>query len=264
MPDGKPDTASTQDFTVSIVSHGQGAHCAQLLADLAAHASGAVAKVILTLNIPEPMRPDPALPFAVDLLRNVRPQGFGANHNQAFARCQSDFFAVLNPDLRVVQDPFASLRRCLADPASGIAAPVVREVDGSVADFARTLVSPWDVVRRRIHLRADSDLDAAPEWLAGMFLAFRRSVYADLGGFDTRYFLYCEDVDICARARLRGLRLQIARDASVTHIAQRASRRSMNRMRQHVLSLLRLWTSPVYHDYRNLLRTTQAPGERRP
>jgi GT2 family glycosyltransferase len=136
----------------------------------------------------------------------------------------------------------------------------VREADGTVADFARPLVSPWDVLRRRIDHPYEPDLDTEPEWIAGMFLAFRRCVYADLGGFDARYFLYCEDVDICARARLRGLRLQIARDVSVTHLAQRASRRSIKRMIRHVESLIRLWSSPVYRDYRSLLRAARPSG----
>jgi N-acetylglucosaminyl-diphospho-decaprenol L-rhamnosyltransferase len=197
------------------------------------------------------------LPFSLEVRRNDSPLGFGENHNRAFAYCRTEYFAVLNPDLRVLQNPFPALSRCLADGAVGVAAPVVREADGVVADFVRPLVSPWEVLRRRFGVIAPTDLDVEPEWIAGMFLAFRREVYAELGGFDPRYFLYCEDVDLCARARLRGLRLQIARDAFVTHHAQRASRRSLGRMGVHIWSLMRLWSSPAYRRYRALLR---APG----
>jgi GT2 family glycosyltransferase len=248
-----PDDAAPA-FTISIISHGQGRYCAQLLADLAQHSAGALARVVLTLNIPEELRPDPQLPFPVQVLRNEQPRGFGANHNQAFRHCQTPLFAVLNPDLRLAVDPFPALARWLADPATGIVAPVVREPDGSVADFVRPLVTPWEVLRRRIG-RTPAQPDAPPDWIAGMFLAFRRETYAELGGFDERYFLYCEDVDICARARLHGLALRIAAEATVTHQAQRASRRSWTRMRMHVASLLRLWSSPAYRAYRKLLRS---------
>lgn len=264
LPDPMPSPAGPRetlregepgaDFTVSIVSHGQGELCTRLIGDLAQHAAAAVRQVILTLNSPEPFAIDPAWPFAVRVLRNDRPLGFGENHNRAFAHCRTQFFAVLNPDLRIEQDPFPELRRLLADPGVGVAAPVVREVDGTLADFARPLVSPGEFVRRRFGLGARTDLSAQPDWLAGVFLAFRRDFYADLGGFDTQYFLYCEDVDLCARTRLRGMRLAIARGVEVTHQAQRASRRSLGRMARHVWSLLRLWSSPVYRDYRNLLR----------
>ena len=53
-------------------------------------------------------------------------------------------------------------------------------------------------------------------------------------------------------ARLLGLRLAVVRDARVTHAARRASRRSSRPMLMHVSSLLKLWSSRVYRDYRIL------------
>ena len=242
-------------FTVSIVSHGQAPLCARLIADLACHAAPLIERVILTLNIAEDAPTLGQLPFAMEIIRNDRPAGFGENHNRAFARARSQYFAVLNPDLRIGQDPFPALRAILADPQVGIAAPLVRDESGQVADFARPLVTPAQVLLRRLP-RAGHALPPQhrPDWIAGMFLAFRSQTYAALGGFDTRYFLYCEDVDICARARLLGLRLQLAEGVSVTHQAQRTSHRSLRYLRMHVTSLLRLWMSPVYRDYRRMLR----------
>ena len=245
-------------FTVSIVSHGQARLCAQLLGDLAAHAAASVGKLILTQNLPDSLPQLAGLPFPVEVIDNAQPKGFGENHNHAFTRVSTEYFAVMNPDLRIERDPFPALAARLADPAVGIAAPLVREASGSVADFARPLVSPWEVVRRRVSVSVDPAQLVHPDWIAGMFLAFRTSAYADLGGFDARYFLYCEDVDICARARLRGLRLEMARDVSVTHLAQRESRRSPRYLWLHVSSLFRFWSSPVYRDYRALLRSEAA------
>ena len=246
---------NTGGFTISIVSHGQAEHCALLLADLAAHAAPSIAKLILTQNVPGSLPPLSGLPFPVEVIENTQPKGFGENHNHAFARVTTDYFAVMNPDLRIASDPFPALAERLADPSVGIAAPLVREASGTVADFARPLVSPWEVLRRRVSASVDPAQLARPDWIAGMFLAFRRGAYADLQGFDTRYFLYCEDVDICARARLRGMHLAMAGDVSVTHLAQRESRRSLRYLWLHVSSLFRFWASPVYREYRALLRS---------
>ena len=245
-------------FTVSIVSHGQARLCARLIEDLARRAAPSVAKLILTENVPENLPPLGGLPFAVEVVRNQRPKGFGENHNIAFARSATPFFAVLNPDIRIDVDPFPALGLRLADPRVGIVAPLVREADGTIADFARPLASPWKVLRRRLQASSDQAQLSRPDWIAGIFLAMRSGAYKDLGGFDTRYFLYCEDIDICARARLRGLRLETAREVSVTHFAQRESHRSLRYLRHHVSSLLRFWTSPLYRDYRALLRTEAA------
>ena len=249
--------------TVSVVIHGQALLFGQLLKDLARYAAGSVAKVILTVNIPEDLKLPGSLPFDVELVHNAAPKGFGDNHNQAFSRVSTEFFAVLNPDLRLDCDPFPVLIERLADPGVGIVAPRVLEPDGTVADSARALVSPWEVLRRRLPFgrhRTPSRSGPAPDWIAGMFLVFRSPTYARLGGFDARYYLYCEDVDICARTRLLGLRIEFVTIVTVQHFAQRASRRSIQRMRMHVVSLLRLWTSPVYRQYRRQLGAEQQSG----
>ena len=223
-----PASAALQ-WTVSVVSHGQAALCSRLLDDLARLAPPSLAKVIVTVNVPESEPRLGALPFAVQFVRNARPKGFGANHNQAFARSDTPYFAVLNPDLRMPQDPFPELRRRLADAAVGVVSPLVLEADGTVADHARRLLTP------------------------GVFLAFRAETYRALGGFDEHFHLYCEDADLCARAQLAGLRIEVAEAARVVHLAQRASRRRPKYLFWHLRSLAKFWRSPTYRNYRDLL-----------
>ncbi len=42
------------------------------------------------------------------------------------------------------------------------------------------------------------------EWVAGSFIAFKSSSYRKVQGFDENYFMYCEDIDICYRAKSQG------------------------------------------------------------
>ncbi|HYA66938.1 MAG TPA: glycosyl transferase, partial [Burkholderiaceae bacterium] len=81
-------------FTVSIVSHLQAELCAQLIEDLARHAAASVAKIILTENVPRSLPSLGKLPFPVEVIRNECPKGFGENHNRAFRRSTTPFFAV--------------------------------------------------------------------------------------------------------------------------------------------------------------------------
>jgi len=233
-----------------------------LLDDLARLAPPHVAKLIYTANLPEELPSFAALPFPVEVVRNPRPLGFGANHNQAFAHTTSKHFAVLNPDLRLNADPFPALLDRLQDTNIGVVAPLVLEADGSVADFARPLVSPTEVLRRRFAQKSANPMISQPDWLAGMFLVLRSTTFASLGGFDPRFTLYCEDADLCARIRLRGLKLAIAEEVSVTHLAQRASRRSLRPLLLHLASLLKFWRSPVYSQYRSLLERESASTAR--
>lgn len=114
----------TQPITVSIVSHGQGTLVSSLLNDLAR--CGGVSSVILTQNIPEIeiACPESLLP-RLRLIRNGRPMGFAANHNQAFRLCGTPLFAVINPDIRLGKDPFPPLIDTLLDNNCALAAPIV-------------------------------------------------------------------------------------------------------------------------------------------
>lgn len=219
-----------------------------LIGDLIRHADPRLQRLVVTLNVPEsePVRAEGAS-FEVVVLRNSQPRGFGANHNQAFAHCNTEWFAVLNPDLRLSSNAL-SLLMAAHEARDGLIAPSIVNADGSVADAARRLPTPFQVIKRRLmpgQRRDDPDF----EWLAGMCLLLNSEAFRSLGGFDERYFMYCEDTDLCLRMQLAGWRLRLLPNVQVTHDARRASHRSLRHLVWHLTSLIRLWTSPPYWSY---------------
>jgi GT2 family glycosyltransferase len=66
--------------------------------------------------------------------------------------------------------------------------------------------------------RAAYDVPGSPDWLSGACLLIRRSAFEAIGGFDERFFLYCEDIDICRRLRAAGYDLRYEPAATVRHI----------------------------------------------
>lgn len=238
------------DVTASVVSHRQGALLTGLLDDLARLAPLQLAHLIITLNLPEQEPRLPALPFRVTVLRNAAPLGFGANHNAAFAHCTSDWFWILNPDLRLPANPLPALLGA-ARPSDVIVAPQVIEA-GRVADAARLLPTPARLARRRLlgQRELPEEQGGRYDWLAGMCLLVRSAAFRNLDGFDERYRMYCEDVDLSLRAQLAGGTLQRVAAVQVQHESQRASGRSLRHLGWHVQSLLRLWSSAAYREYR--------------
>ena len=95
-------------------------------------------------------------------------------------------------------------------------------------------------------LGANRSVNGNAHWIAGAFMAWRADAFRALDGFDERYFLYCEDVDICLRLQLRGLRFEVVESACVVHDAQRASRGSPHHLVLHLKSLCALWASPTF------------------
>ena len=80
-------------------------------------------------------------------------------------------------------------------------------------------------------------------------MLWQSETFRVLGGFDERYRLYCEDVDICLRVQLRGKGFAVVGAARVVHAAQRGSSASATYLLQHVRSLARLWSSTVFWRY---------------
>ncbi len=233
-----------RSISVSVVSHGQNALVNRLLADLVQHCAAPL-EIILTQNIPDPDAPKlPQGPHQLALIANDRPRGFAANHNAALGGCSSDLFFVVNPDIRLREDPFRSLEAWLDSKGAAAVAPLVRNANGGLEDSARRFPTVASLLGKFVRGSAGPDypVDRGPlvvEWVAGMFIGFRRDAYARVGGFDERYFLYYEDVDICRRLRSHGYKVVYDTTVCVIHEARRASRRDPRLMRIHAASALR-------------------------
>lgn len=249
--------AARPPVTVSIVSHGQLALIVPLLEQLERHSAPAIARVVLTLNILEPdLIAGRRWRFALTRIDNPRPRGFGANHNAAFAHCESDWFLVLNPDMRFDADVLAPLL-AHARPDSGLLAPRIVEPGRTAPEAHRALLTPCELLARR---RPGHRAPAQPDWIPGLFMLVRAAAWRAVGGFDERFFMYGEDFDLCARLRLAGWRIGIAEHLRARHEAQRASHRSARHLRWHLGSLARVWRSAAFWRYRALLRKERAQG----
>jgi N-acetylglucosaminyl-diphospho-decaprenol L-rhamnosyltransferase len=228
-------------ITLSVVSHAQAGLAARLLGDIVS-LGRADFQVILTVNVPEPI---PA--GAHEVIVNQRPRGFGANHNAAFRRAGGEYFCVLNPDIRLPRDPFPALLETLRDPTVGIAAPRIVDAQGGTEDSVRKFPSVPSLLRKLVGARTAPDYVLGGDrvdvdWVGGMFMLFRRSAFERVGGFDERYFLYYEDVDICRRLHGAGYRVVATPRTQAIHEAQRASRHNPRHMAMHARSMLRYLT----------------------
>lgn len=248
---------SPRNLVVSVVSHGHGDMVQGLLWQLAELSAASVSRVILTHNLPErePIPPAGGWPFQLLQVVNEAPLGFGANHNRALAGASEAFVCVLNPDvvLAGAEDPFNALLAACESTDVGASYPVQIDPAGRVQACEREIPSPMALFRRRLLRRKETRVD----WVNAACLVLPSVVWRSLNGFDERYFMYCEDVDLCLRLRLRGL-LLVRAPIRVIHIGQRASARSWRHLSWHIRSLWRLWRSPVYARAQQLLTSASA------
>jgi N-acetylglucosaminyl-diphospho-decaprenol L-rhamnosyltransferase len=239
-------------ISISIVSHGQKSFVLDLLSDINKYCCNELLEVLLTVNVADENFDDlPTFFFPIRLIKNISPYGFGENHNRAFEVSSGSFFCVLNPDIRLSENPFHNLIKTLEDKSVGVSAPIVLDSFGNLEDSARRFPSPFLILCKVLGFKISYKypiglLYASPDWVAGMFMLFRSEMYASINGFDERYFLYYEDVDICARLTNAGMQVALCTNSKVVHLAQRTSHRNFKYLRWHLTSMLRFFMSRAY------------------
>lgn len=142
--------------------------------------------------------------------------GFGAGMNRGVARAIGEgcsHFLLLNPDVSI---DAAALSRLLdfglAHPKAAVA-PTLHRPDGA------TWFTNGQLDRRRgmARARADGQQEGPDRWLTGACLLIDRDSWELLGGFDERYFLYWEDVDLSQRLLGLGGELRVLESISAIH-----------------------------------------------
>jgi N-acetylglucosaminyl-diphospho-decaprenol L-rhamnosyltransferase len=240
---------------ISIVSH---EHTSDIIDDLQPHRlQREDVRVIILANLPDQTLADYCSEHQIAYLQNTSPKGFGANHNQVFRHCrdnlgmeQQDWFLVLNPDVIVSPAVIEELITTLSDYWPRLAAANLFKDDkfkvfeGSIRTFPYIWDSFTSLVfksKRTAVQRKDIKSPCHVDWASGAFLIFKAELYEALGGFDERYFLYYEDVDICWRAlKLCGVRVLYLPNIKAVHQGKRHSHTAINQhMFWHISSAFR-------------------------
>jgi N-acetylglucosaminyl-diphospho-decaprenol L-rhamnosyltransferase len=233
-------------ITISIISHEQGYLVYRLLKDISDIESCDSVEVILTINVPETL-PFSEGDFSFPLLINYSStaKGFGANHNAAFQQAKGDLFCVLNPDVRINEDPFPRLVNLAKRTGASLVAPAVYSSEGHIEDSIRYFPTLGSIIKKLFledHRHYAFTSQSGPfwaDWVGGMFMLFESKAFKTVGGFDESFFLYYEDVDICARLWNRGCNVLACPEVRIIHDAQRTSHRSARYLKWHIASLLR-------------------------
>ena len=255
-------------LTISIVSHGHGGLVENLVQQLDSNPSLEGVKLVVTLNkTGELFSYESTKPHRLQLtiIRNSTSLGFGANHNQAFKECNTPWFAILNPDLSIPNDIFKAMIKTANDFDASLTVPRVVNSLGTLEDSIRWNLTPWSLMKRWLRIAGENRFkDNEFRWFAGMFYIVKSTDFRDICGFDERFFLYCEDYDLCARMHLAGKTLLFQPNINVIHDARRSSWVSRKYLVMHLKSMCRVWFSTIvwriafkgFFDSRKLLKTS--------
>lgn len=166
--------------------------------------------------------------------------GFGRANNLGFAVARGKAILALNPDMIV---PAGALRACLdrlwEDPTIGLLTPRLIDPDGrldrrckrgfptiwsSICYFTgldRYLRDRWSTRYTMGGLGEHEEGEV--ESVSGAFMLMSRSAYVRVGGFDERFFMYAEDMDLSLRISEAGFRVLYWPGVDIVHVGAGSS-----------------------------------------
>ena len=225
---------------VVIVNWNSGRQLAECLESFAAVAGDGVAvRRITVIDNASADGSCDALPASLPLvvIRNPENRGFAAACNQGASGVEADFLLFLNPDTRLspgsLERP-AQYLRSEANGAVGVVGIQLIDADGHVARNTARMPTPWSMIGNSLGLDRlmpsafpphfviewAHDETRAVDQVMGAFMLVRRTLFDALGGFDERFFVYFEDLDLAQRARERGFASVYLATAQAFHRGQ--------------------------------------------
>ncbi len=259
----KSESAPPPDLTIAIVSHGHVSHLTGCFDSIRQETKERRSEIWCVINKPDDGSRElieGRYPW-VKIIVNEKPRGFSENNNLVIRRTRSPYFLMLNPDTTVGEGAIDRMAAFMeATPEAGACAPKLLYPDGRLQLSCRrfpsvrsTLVrrSPLKILLRegrtaRDYTMADWDHDSPREvdWAFGACLLMRRATLEEVGELDERFYLFCEDIDWCYRAKQRGWKIYYVPDAVVRHdLIDRDYDRylSVHRLRHYRAMLRYLW-----------------------
>lgn len=176
--------------------------------------------------------------------------GYGAAANRAIVASSADHILLLNSDTCLKHGSLQALSDYLeANEFAALIGPRLVNPDGSPQRSSFHFPTPvhiflylfklYSLIRytpllrqRSLQVLPGASAKAVP-WVLGAALAFRRSVFESIGGFDESFFMYFEEVDLCYRLRQQGWQIHFAPVTEIIHVGGASTSQRRTEMSAH-------------------------------
>lgn len=171
----------------------------------------------------------------VTFIENRENVGFGRANNQAIQTATGKYTLLINPDTLIEEDTLRVMFEHMENhPNTGAAGCKILNPDGTFADESRrTIPTPWKALGKVLGLATlfpqskmlagyymnwlDENTPSEVPVISGSFMFFRTDVLKELDGFDERFFMYGEDIDLCYRLSQTGKVIDYVPSTSIIH-----------------------------------------------
>lgn len=177
--------------------------------------------------------------------------GFGRGHNYIIDNLNSEYHAIVNPDILLIEDSFSSILMYMnKNNDVGMCIPKIIDEDGNLQKVYREEITLWDMIvrfffknifKKRFEHHTMQNKDYTKPFQVpfgqGSFLVVKTELFKELNGFDDRYFMYMEDADLCKRVN-QVSKLMYFPNTQVIHKWERGSHKNIKLLKYHIKSMI--------------------------
>lgn len=159
----------------------------------------------------------------VHILETTDNLGYGQGNAIGIKRAKTSYVLIINPDNELQENALElMLKEMEKDPTIGILAPKLIHEDNTIRDSARAFPTFFDAIIKRTFLatvfpsrmdrylerKVDPNVERDVDWVVGACMFIRTDLLEKIGGFDPRFFLFFEDMDLCRRCWKAGWKVR--------------------------------------------------------
>ena len=209
-------------LTIQIVNYNSRGHLKTCLQSIEENISGREnLQIIVVNNDPEELG-NFLGGFGAEIIEKKENIGFGKAHNLGFGKAKGEYIFFLNPDTRLFPGTVKKIIEVFsADERIGIVGPVhVEKENISDEEHFGDRKTPLSTIRAKIFQnkgKTSAQKYFETDWVSGGAMMIKKDLFSELGGFDEKYFMYFEDVDLCLQAKKKGWKVAVHPEAKIFH-----------------------------------------------
>ncbi len=179
-------------------------------------------------------------PVKTQIIFNNHNSGYAAGNNQAIKLAKGEYIFICNPDIIILPGAIETLYSYLKSHSEvGMVGPKLLNLDRTV-QFSCCRFPHWytpflrrtffgglpllkEKLKKYLMISYDHIEKREVDWMIGAALMLEKDFFEKIGGFDERYFLYFEDIDLARRVWQKGKKVIYLPKAQLIHAHQRAS-----------------------------------------
>ncbi|KKQ53307.1 MAG: hypothetical protein US70_C0004G0024 [Parcubacteria group bacterium GW2011_GWD2_38_11] len=229
------------DISIIIPNYKSEHYLSRCIQTIQAHSTGSLFEIIIINNDTTPITS--ILPAEnVHLIENGINEGFANACNRGAKIAKGEFLFFLNPDTEIESGNITDLFAALKNQSTGIAAPQLTIPSGEEQQWSAGYeINLWTTIKNNLGFikskklwKQNNIIEA--DWVSGAAFLIKKTLFESISGFDEKFFMYFEDVDLCKRIKAKNLKVLVLPSVRVLHIGGQSFKNSAQQKKYYYAS----------------------------